>query len=261
MNKTVLITGASSGIGLEFAQVFASHRYNLVLVARNKARLQDLAAQIKRDFSVTVEIIVKDLTNPSAAQEIFNDTLALGLQIDVLINNAGVGLGGKFTDNSLSDELNLIQLNVVAMATLCHLFGGAMAKRHAGRILNVSSIAAFLPGPLMANYYASKAYVLMLSEALRSELKDSGVGVTALCPGPTRTELFLRSGMSTARAAKSSLSLTAREVALSGYQAVTQNKGLRVVGLINKLLVFSTRLAPRTLLANFARSVNAQHPS
>ena len=260
MNQTALITGASSGIGLEFAKVFASQGYNLVLVARNRERLDTLAFEIKNKFQVAVEILVKDLSDPAAAVAIYNDTRSLGQQIDVLVNNAGMGLGGKFTDHCWADELKLLQVNVMAVSNLCHIFGGEMVKRGAGGILNVSSIAAFLPGPLMANYYASKAYVLMLTAGLRNEFKSSGVTVTALCPGPTHTELFLRSGMSSAQAAKAHHSLTAAQVASAGYRALVRDKACVVPGWSNRLLVLATRLLPLSLLAKLARSVNRQHP-
>ena len=260
MNNTVLITGASSGIGQAFASVFASHGYNLVLVARNEARLNTVAAVIRRDFMVATTVIVKDLGAVTAAQELFDETIARGLQIDILINNAGAGVGGNFIDNTLNDELAVIQLNVITVAALCHLFGTAMANRQAGRILNVASIAAFLPGPLMANYYASKAYVLQLSVALRCEFKHLGVTVTTLCPGPTQTELFSRSGMATARAANGLRMQTAEQVAVIGYLALMRGKGVVVTGVTNKLLAFLTRLAPRSLLASIARAANAKHP-
>ena len=249
MNKTVLITGASSGIGLELARIFASKSYDLFLVARNEQSLASLAAEIKREHPVAIHILAKDLSIPNAAQEVFEVTKQSNIQIDILINNAGAGLNGKFTDNSLQDELDIIQLNIVSLAALSHLYGADMAKRKAGHILNVASTAAFQPGPLMSNYYASKAYVLMLSEGLRSELKESGVVVTTLCPGPTKTEFFNRAGMGSTSLANAPHMLTAKQVAIIGYKAVLHGKGVTVAGIINNIMVFSTRLAPRALLS------------
>ena len=183
MKQTALITGATSGIGLEFAKIFAKNSYNLVLVARDGEALKKIADELELAFHVSARTIVRDLSKPSSPQEVFNQISSLGIQIDVLINNAGVPLKGKFIENKLEDELKLIQLNIASLTAFCHLFGRQMAKRGFGRILNVASIAAFQPGPFMSNYYASKAYVLMLSEGLHAELKQDGVTVTALCPG------------------------------------------------------------------------------
>jgi short-subunit dehydrogenase len=259
MNKTVLITGASSGIGLELARIFAGKSYNLFLVARNEQNLANLATEIKREHQITIHILAKDLSKPNAAQEVFEATKQSNIQIDILINNAGAGLNGRFTENKLQDELDIIQLNIVSLAALSHLYGADMTKRKTGHILNVASTAAFQPGPLMSNYYASKAYVLMLSEGLRSELKDSGVSVTTLCPGPTQTEFFSRAGMGSTFLAKAPHMLTAKQVANIAYQAVQHKKGVVVSGILNKIMVFSTRFAPRFLTASIAKYFNAEH--
>lgn len=261
MNKTVLITGANSGIGLELARIFASKSYNLFLVARNEERLKSISDEIKRESRVDIKYLAKDLSKPNSAQELFEYTEMSDIKVDILINNAGAGLNGKFTDNKLQDELDIIQLNIVSLAALSHLFGGVMAKRGTGRILNVASTAAFQPGPLMSNYYASKAYVLMLSEGLRNELWKSGVSVTTLCPGPTKTEFFKHSGMASSILANAPHMLTAKQVAIIGYQAVMLGKGVVVSGLINKIMVFFSRFTPRTLLAGIAKNMNARHAS
>lgn len=261
MNKAVLITGATSGIGLEFARKFASHAHDLILVARNEQRLKSVTDELKRDFNVEIKCLAKDLSKHLAAQEIFEDTELLGIKVDILINNAGAGLNGKFTINKLEDELGIIQLNIVSLAALCHLYGGAMAKRGAGRILNIASTAAFQPGPLMSNYYASKAYVLSLSEGIRNELSHSGVTVTTLCPGPTKTEFFSRAGMGTTSLANAPHMLTAKQVASIGYRAMLSGKAVVVTGIVNKIMAFSTRFAPRTLLAAITKHLNAKHAS
>ena len=261
MNNTVLISGATSGIGLELAKIFASKSHDLILVARNEAMLKKLSEQIKQENSVEVSYLVMDLSKTNSAQEIFDSTENKGIKVDILVNNAGAGLNGKFTDNNFQEELDIIQLNIVSLAALCHLFGAAMAKRGSGRILNVASTAAFQPGPLMSNYYASKAYVLMLSEGLRHELKASGVKITTLCPGPTKTAFFDRAGMVSTSLANAPHMLTARQVAYIGYKAAMQGKGVVVAGITNKILAFSTRFAPRTLTAGIAHYLNTKHIS
>ena len=165
MVKTALITGASSGIGFEIAKIFSKNGYHLVLVSENKEELENAAREIDNQHDIQIKLIIKDLSKPSAAQELYDDILASGYDIDVLVNNAGYGISGQFTDLGADQQTSLIQLNIVALTQLCNLFGTDMVKRHSGRILNVASTAAFQPGPFMSTYYASKAYVLSLSEA------------------------------------------------------------------------------------------------
>ncbi len=258
MKQTALITGASSGIGLEFANIFARHGYQLILVARNEGRLQTFANELERNVGITPLILIKDLSRPASASEIFGEVMAKGIQVDVLVNNAGAGLSGRFTDNDLEAELGILQLNIVSLAALCHLFGKDMAQRGRGRILNVASTAAFQPGPMMANYYASKAYVLSLSEGIRDELKKSGVIVTALCPGPTKTGFFTNANMLNTLMARAPHILSARQVAERGYKALVRGERVTVVGLANKVMAFSTRFAPRSLLAMIAGTFNTR---
>ena len=199
MSKTALITGASCGIGYELSKVFAKNGYNLVLVSRNKQRLEVIAKELENQHDIQAKVIPKDLSKSSAPQELYNDIVADGIDIDVLVNNAGIGINGKFTNLSADKHMELLQLNIVSLTMLCKLFGTDMVKRRSGSILNVASTAAFQAGPLMSTYYASKAYVLLLSEALNNELAQDGVNVSVLCPGPTNTEFAVRADMSSAK--------------------------------------------------------------
>ena len=256
MNKTALITGASVGIGSEFCKLFAKEGYDLVLVARSQDKLETLAEELQSQYQITAHVIAKDLTKPEAAQEIFSETQDKNLTIDVLVNNAGIGSSGKFTDLDLVAELNMIQLNVTSLVALCHLYGKAMSERKQGGILNVASTAAFQSGPYMANYYASKSYVLLFSEGLHEELKKDGVSVTALCPGPTATEFFNAADMTSTNLAKSPLIMPASKVARIGYNAMNKNKAVVVPGLINNLMAQSVRISPRLVIRKVVTFLN-----
>lgn len=256
MSKTVLITGASSGIGYELSKIFAKNGYNLVLVSRNKQRLEIIAKELQNQYDIQTKVIPKDLSKSSAPQELYNEVVADGINIDVLVNNAGIGVYGEFTDASTQNHTDLIQLNITSLTMLCKLFGTDMVKNGSGRILNVSSTAAFQAGPLLSTYYASKAYVLMLSEALKNELKRNGVNVTVLCPGPTQTEFFKRNDMVGTRIERSPYMMSATDVAEIGFSGLLKGKTIVIPGLINKLLAFSVRLAPRSVVTAIACSLN-----
>lgn len=256
MSKTVLITGASAGIGYELSKIFAKNGYNLVLVSRNKQRLEVIAKELENQHDVQAKVIPKDLSKSSAPQELYDDIAADGIDINVLVNNAGFGTNGKFTDFSTDKHMDLIQLNITSLTMLCKLFGTDMVKKRSGSILNVASTAAFLAGPFMSTYYASKAYVLMLSEALNSELAQDGVNVTVLCPGPTHTEFFVRNEMTDTKIAKSPLIMKAADVAQAGFAGLMKKKKIVIPGLINKLGAFSVRLTPRSVITSIARSLN-----
>lgn len=257
MKKTALITGASIGIGLEFCKLFARDNYDLILVARSQDKLEQLAKSLNDEFGITAQVIAKDLAKPQSAQELFDETQAKGIEIDVLVNNAGIGTSGKFTDLDLAGELNMIQLNVTSLVALCHLYGKAMTERKQGEILNVASTAAFQPGPFMANYYASKSYVLLFSEALHEELKKEGVSVSALCPGPTATEFFNAADMTSTNLAKSPLIMSADKVARIGYDALHKNKAVVVSGWVNWLMAQSVRISPRAVIRNVVKVLNS----
>src|SRR5689334_20586996 len=198
--RTALVTGGSGGIGFELAKVLARNGFDLTLVARKRDTLEAAAGRLEGQYEVNVHVFAADLRRSEAPQSVFDFLLNENIPIEVLVNNAGFGLGGEFSETDLNRELEMIQVNIAALTHLTKLFLPPMIKRKSGRILNVASTAAFQPGPLMAVYYATKAYVLSFSEALAEELRDSGVSVTALCPGPTRTDFA-----STARVGNSRL--------------------------------------------------------
>ncbi|OOE13039.1 SDR family NAD(P)-dependent oxidoreductase [Fictibacillus arsenicus] len=244
MNKTVLITGASSGIGLEFASLFAKDGYHLVLNARNESRLQEIANELKSKYGVKVTVAAKDLSNPNSADELTSELASAGMEVDVLINNAGFAAYGSFNETSWKEEKDMIQVNIMALTALTKQLLPGMIKRNSGKILNVASIAAFQPGPLMAVYYATKAYVLSFSEAVNYELRNTNVSVTALCPGATATNFEKRANLESSRLFQSG-AMDARDVALEGYKALKEKKSLEIPGLKNKALANLVRFLPR----------------
>lgn len=250
--KHALITGASSGIGYELATLFARDGYGLVLIARDRATLERIGEQLTRDHGVAVRVIAKDLSRANAAAEVYHEMARAALHIDVLVNNAGFGTYGAFAEADAATELAMLQLNIVALTQLTRLFLKNMLTKGEGRILNVASTAAFQPGPLMAVYYASKAYVLSFSEALANELGDSGVTVSALCPGPTRTGFRRRAQMEDSRLFARGV-MDAATVAAIGYRGLMQGKTVIIPGLKNRLLAFTVRFAPRRLVSRVVR--------
>jgi short-subunit dehydrogenase len=255
--KTALITGASSGIGLELARIFARAGYNLVLVARNGDRLRQLASELEKAHGARSLILATDLTDPGAAAYVLDQTTRAGLQLDVLVNNAGFGQYGLFAENDLEECLRQIQLNVTTLTHLTRLYLPGMIERKMGRILNVASTAAFQPGPLMAVYFATKAYVLHFSEALANELHGSGVTVTCLCPGATVTEFHKRANATGMKLLKMG-AMDARTVAEDGYRALIEGKPVVISGFKNWLVAQSGRLAPRRLVTAIARKTQEE---
>ena len=253
--KTALVTGASSGIGYEIAKIHASHGGDLVITARNEEKLNALKIEIEKKYGVKVYVIAADLTRTNAALEIYNELNNNNIHINYLINNAGYGLYGTFESTDWDLESKMIQLNIVALTQLTKLFLPSMIEKKAGKILNVASTAAFVPGPMMAVYCATKPYVLSFSEALNNELNKSGVSVTALCPGATE------SGFSKAANADKSALFTktklasSYDVALYGYEAMLKGKPVAIHGLFNKLLAFIVRFTPRSLVVLISRKV------
>ena len=199
-----------------------------------------------------------DLAKPQAAGELFNEVQRRNLTIDILINNAGFGGHGRFDGEDLDQILGMLQVNIVALTHLTRLFLPGMVERKSGRVMNLASVASFLPGPLMAVYFASKAYVLSFSEAIAAELKRTGVTVTAVCPGPTKTEFGKRAGISSAPSFQDGLSMQSMPVARMGYRAMMRGKRVIVTGVQNKLLTISTRLLPRRVLTAAVKNLNAQ---
>lgn len=261
MGQTILITGASSGIGYELAKVCGSDRHNLILVARREERLKDLKADLEAAYGIQVWTYQADLTDAATRQQLFAWTQAQGLVVDSLVNNAGFGDLTPFFKGDWDKQNAMIQLNITALTHLTHLFLPNMVQRGQGHILNLASTAAFLPGPFMSVYYASKAFVLSFSQAIATELNGTGVSVTCLCPGPTQSEFQEVSDMGEAAFIKDLEGLdklpTAAEVAAYGYQAMMQGKQIAVHGLSNKVLTLATRLLPRQAQANVMKKLQA----
>ena len=251
--KTALITGASSGIGYELTRLFAKDGYDLVLVARSEKQLVELAKELQEKFGVAVRVMVKDLSQASAPEEVFNELQQEGVTVDVLVNNAGFATSGLFAEIDLEAELQEMQLNMVTLTHLTKLFLPGMLQRRRGKILNVASTAAFQPGPLMAVYYATKAYVLSFSEALANELRGTGVSVTVLCPGATTSGFQARAGIENTRLISGRKIMDAARVARVGYRALMRGKTVVIPGLMNKILAEAVRFAPRKVVTQAAR--------
>lgn len=255
MNPTALITGASAGIGEQLARLFAAHRYDLVLVARSADKLQSLSAELALAHGIQARSLAADLADPGAPPQLFQ--ALQGVDIDVLVNNAGFGARGPYAELDYQVEARMIQVNVAALAHLTRLFLPGMLARRNGKILNVASTAAYVPGPFMAVYYASKAFVLSFSEALAEEVQGSGVTVTALIPGPTETNFAATAGTQDSRLFRTASVMSAAAVARVGFDGLMAGKRVAIAGASNRLTVFSTRLAPRTMLAKITRKLNS----
>jgi short-subunit dehydrogenase len=250
--NTALITGASGGIGYEFAKIAASKGYNIVLVARSKEKLEKIRDEIKEKYPVKVWIFAHDLSNPDTLPELIEEIDNLSLEIAILINNAGFGDYGKYLETSRGKELQMINLNVYALTYLTKIFYRRMLHAGNGKILNVASIASFLPGPYMAVYYATKAYVLSLTEALSAEARGSGVTLTALCPGPTNSNFLSNASITNNSAVKLLLSISkADAVARYGFRAMMRGQTIAIHGIKNKIVIFLINFIPRKLVALF----------
>lgn len=252
MNKTALITGASSGIGLELARIFAADKHDLVLVARSTDKLQALATEL-RQHGIRCEVLSKDLQNDNAPYEIFQWCQENNISIDYLVNNAGLGDFGFFHESNWAPQKAMIQVNMNALTHLTHLFLPGMVKRGSGKILNIASTAAFQPGPYMSVYFATKAYVLHFSEAIANELKGTGVSVTVHCPSATETGFFKVAGMQDSALVKGKKITSSREVALDAYRALLKGRTVRINGFMNYLLAVAPRFAPRNLVTSISR--------
>lgn len=259
MSKTALITGASGGIGYELALLFAQDRYDCILIARSRDKLTELAARLESEFRVKTLVIAKDLSRPTAVDEIYEAVTAAPMQVDVLVNNAGFPVFGLFVETDLKVELEMLQVNVIALTALTKLFLKGMVQRRAGRILNLASTASFVPGPLMAVYYASKSYVLSFSEALTNELRGAGVTVTALAPGPTRTGFQKRGQLEDSRLVQGEIA-DAASVALAGYRGLMAGKTLVIPGFTNKLVPWIARLSPRGAVTRVMHRMQERTP-
>jgi len=253
---TALITGASGGIGLEIAKLHAANKYDLVLVARNQTNLERVKTKLINEYGISVHIIATDLTQEDNVKSIFDYIKNHNLRIDHLINNAGMGVFGKLNETSLDDNLKMMDLNNRALVILTHHFVQCMVSHGSGKILNIASTAAFMPGPYMSIYFASKAFVLSFSEAVNSELSGTGVSVTTLCPGPTNTGFVAAAnGMENSGLFAKQKVSTPKEVAKDGYQAMMNKEAVRVSGFLNKVSVFSTRLSPRSWVTALTKSI------
>jgi short-subunit dehydrogenase len=255
MRPTALITGASSGIGEDLATLFARDGHDLVLTARSETKLHATAAKLEKEFGIKATVIVADLARAEAPQEIADALKAKGIEIDALVNNAGFGVVGPFVETDLEAELGIIQVNVVALTHLTKLLLPGMVARKRGRILNIASTAAFQPGPLMAVYYATKAYVLSFSQAIADELRDTGVTVTALCPGPTATGFAAAADMGNTRLFTLMRPMSSATVAKIGYRAMKHGRRVVTAGIVNKVMGQAVRITPRRLLTTIVRKL------
>jgi short-subunit dehydrogenase len=253
MKNTVLISGPTSGIGFELARLFSENGFNLILVGRNKEKLEKISRELENE-KCKCEIIVADLSDSKIHKKIFEQTKYH--EVEILVNNAGFGLYGEFLETDLEKELEMIQVNIVALTTLTKLFLPQMIKRKRGKVLNVASTAAFQPGPLMAVYYATKAYVLHFSEAISEELIGSGVSVTALCPGPTESGFQREANMDSSMEVLQKRNLMdAKAVARIGYNALMKNKVIEVAGFRNKITSEIVRFAPRSVVRKIVKRI------
>ncbi|MDQ3072836.1 MAG: SDR family oxidoreductase [Bacteroidota bacterium] len=253
---TALITGASSGIGYEFAHIFAREKINLVLVARNRDKLDSLANDLRSGYGIKILVIAKDLGEEHAVEMVLAEVKAQNIVIDYLINNAGFGEFGLFHETAWNKEKKMIEVNIIALTALTKFFLSDMVKRNTGRILNVASTAAFMPGPLMAVYYASKAYVLHFSEAIAEELKDTKVTVTVLCPGPTESGFQEVAGNQDSKLTKGKKLPSSKEVAELGYKAMMRGQRISIHGFLNYVLISAPRLLPRSWVTSVVRKVS-----
>ncbi|MGJ3235405.1 SDR family NAD(P)-dependent oxidoreductase [Marivirga sp.] len=254
--KTALITGASSGIGLELAKNHAQKGDNLVLVARSEQKLNELKKELENHYKITATVIALDLSNPEAAYHLFELTEKHHIKVDYLINNAGFGDFEEFSKSDLNKAQQMIDLNISSLTILTKLYLDGMLERKSGKIMQLASTASFQPGPLMAVYYATKHYVLAFSEAIAEELKGSGVSVTALCPGPTASGFQNAADLGESKLVKDKKLPTSAEVAKYGYKAMMKGKRVAIHGFQNKLMAFSVRFTPRSWVTALVKKLS-----
>jgi short-subunit dehydrogenase len=253
--STALITGATEGIGLELARVFAADGWDLAIVARNEEKLHQTASEL-RATGRAVSTFACDLSIDGAAQTLFDDVQAAGIRVDALVNNAGIATHGRFVDIPVADELAMLHLNLIALTHLTKLYLQLMIARGSGNVLMLASTSAFQPGPYMAAYYATKSYVLSLAEALEVELRGTGVRITALCPGATHTGFTRRAKMPTETRLFRYNGMAPSRVAVAGYQGMRKGRLIVVPGLINNLLAFVVRISPRKIVSRIVGWLN-----
>jgi uncharacterized protein len=255
--QTALVTGASAGIGIDLAECFAKDGYDLIVTARSEGPLREVAARLSGAHGVRVTPIVQDLGQIGGGGKLATAVRAQGLQVDVLVNNAGYGSAGAFSDSNLDTELGMIDLNDRALVELTHIYWPGMLANRTGGVLNVASTAAFQPGPLMATYYASKAFVLSFSEALWEEARGTGVRVSCLCPGPTVSKFRERAGTDKKKLSRSTTPMTSASVAELGYRAWKDNKRVAITGLRNRVLAAAVTFLPRTTVLGIVRNLQS----
>lgn len=256
--RTALVTGASGGIGEELAKVFAAHGFDLVLVARTEEKLIALGEGLSAQHDIRCISIPADLALPESSAEVVEYLAKLEIDVDVLVNNAGFAAYGKFQEIDLGEQLRMIRVNIAALTELTHRLLPGMLARRRGKVLNLASTAAFLPGPLMTTYYATKAYVLSLSEALNSELAGTGVTVTALCPGPTSTGFQSRAQMEESRLVRGREIMDVGTVALAAYTGLMRGQPVIVPGASNWLTTIMPRVLPRRLVPGIVKRAQAR---
>jgi hypothetical protein len=257
--QTALVTGASAGIGIDLAECFAKDGYNLIVTARSADALRAVAERLAKSYKVTATPIAVDLGAIGGGAELAEEIRSRGLTVDVLVNNAGYGHAGAFDGSEADVQLGMLDLNNRALVELTHIYWPGMLANKRGGVLNVASTAAFQPGPLMAVYYASKAFVLSFSEALWEEVRGTGVHVSCLCPGPTRSKFRERAGTGATRLSRAGTPMSSMSVARLGYSAWRNNKRVEVTGLRNKVLAQLVQILPRTTVLRLVR--NLQSPA
>jgi uncharacterized protein len=257
--KTALITGASGGIGEALARTLAQHGYNLILVARTMSKLEALGAELSTKNGVETTSISIDLSAFDASQKLMTELEARKLNVDVLVNNAGFGEYGDFATGDPIKQQQMISLNIMTLTMLTRALLPKMLERKFGRVMNVASTAAFMPGPLMSVYYASKAYVLSFSEALAEELLGTGVTVTALCPGPTESDFQARAAMEDSKLFQGKTLMTSREVAEQGVAALERGQRVVIPGFINQIQAQASRFLPRAIVPGIIKNIQARN--
>lgn len=257
MSKTAIITGGASGLGFELSLLLARDNYNLILIDLDASKLETAKSDILKTYDIKISLIEQDLSMPHAAEIVFETIKET--PVDVLINNAGFGLFGKFADTEWKREMDMLQLHVITTTHLTKLVLAGMLRQNSGKILNLSSLAGFQPGPLMSIYYASKAYMLSFSQAIANELKGTGITVTVLCPGPTKTSFQdVVSGSSSKNKLTFNIA-NAKEVAAYGYKAMHKGKTVAVPGTLNKLLAGMPRILSRDRAAAIVRKIQEKN--
>ena len=257
LGQTALVTGASAGIGVDLAECFAADGYNVIVTARTESALREVAERLAKRYGVTATPIAVDLVAIGGGRRLADEIAKRGLSVDVLVNNAGYGHAGAFNQSDAATELGMIDLNNRALLELTHIYWPGMIANRRGGVLNVASTAAFQPGPLMATYYASKAFVLSFSEALWEEARGTGVRVSCLCPGPTVSKFRERAGTNKVRLSRAGTQMPSMTVARMGYEAWQANKRVEVTGLRNRVMASLIPFMPRTTVLRAVRNLQS----